>query len=130
MPTGGTGYYRAVCKLPQFCINAGRGRPGDIVLKCPLVKSCSLLGKPAFLARKLPFIRRADSLCKIGAYCGADAYDRRTRTVVVEGCAKHKADAYVLTADYHCMVNNREWDRHWFARGALPPFIRNYRGFR
>jgi gamma-glutamylcyclotransferase (GGCT)/AIG2-like uncharacterized protein YtfP len=60
----------------------------------------------------------------------ADAYDRQTHTVVVGSCEKHNADTYVLKSDFHYMVTDREWDPQWFAREALPVFMRDYRGFR
>jgi gamma-glutamylcyclotransferase (GGCT)/AIG2-like uncharacterized protein YtfP len=59
----------------------------------------------------------------------ADAYDRQTQGVIVEGSERHVADAYVLKESHMHMVNDCEWDPQWFAREALPIFIRNYRGF-
>ncbi len=60
----------------------------------------------------------------------ADAYDRQTHTVVVEGYEKHRADAYVLKPDFHHMVDDREWDPDWFAREALRIFMCDHRRFR
>jgi hypothetical protein len=59
----------------------------------------------------------------------ADAYDRQTHIVVVEGFEKHQADAYVLKEDYSYLVNDCAWDPQWFARQALSRFVRDYRGF-
>jgi gamma-glutamylcyclotransferase (GGCT)/AIG2-like uncharacterized protein YtfP len=59
----------------------------------------------------------------------ADAYDRQTHVVLVEGSEKHPADAYVLKECCRHMADDCEWDQQWFAREALPFFIRNYRGF-
>jgi gamma-glutamylcyclotransferase (GGCT)/AIG2-like uncharacterized protein YtfP len=59
----------------------------------------------------------------------AEPYDRQTHLVVVDGCEKHPADAYVLKDDYRHMIHDCEWDPQWFEREALPIFIGSYRGF-
>jgi gamma-glutamylcyclotransferase (GGCT)/AIG2-like uncharacterized protein YtfP len=69
-----------------------------------------------------------DDLRRVDAF-EADAYDRQTHTVIVDGCEKHKADAYVLKDRYRHMVNHCEWDPQWFAREALPIFLHDYSGF-
>jgi gamma-glutamylcyclotransferase (GGCT)/AIG2-like uncharacterized protein YtfP len=59
----------------------------------------------------------------------ADAYDRQTHAVVVEGGEEHRADAYVLKESYAYLVNDCAWDPQWFARQALSGFVRDYPGF-
>jgi gamma-glutamylcyclotransferase (GGCT)/AIG2-like uncharacterized protein YtfP len=70
-----------------------------------------------------------DDIRRIDAF-EADAYDRQTHTVVVEGCEKRRADVYVLKEDYSYLVNDCAWDPQWFARQALSGFVREYRGCR
>jgi gamma-glutamylcyclotransferase (GGCT)/AIG2-like uncharacterized protein YtfP len=70
----------------------------------------------------------ADDLRRLDAF-EADAYDRQPHTVIVEGFERHVADAYVLKDCYKHLINNCEWDPQWFAREALPFFIRDYQGF-
>jgi gamma-glutamylcyclotransferase (GGCT)/AIG2-like uncharacterized protein YtfP len=60
----------------------------------------------------------------------AEPYDRQTHIVVVDGCERHGADAYVLKDCYRHMIQDCEWDPQWFEREALPIFMGSYRGFR
>jgi gamma-glutamylcyclotransferase (GGCT)/AIG2-like uncharacterized protein YtfP len=69
-----------------------------------------------------------DDLRRLDAF-EADAYDRQTRTVIVEDGEKLTADTYVLKDTYKHLIHNSEWDPQWFACEALPFFIRNYQGF-